>query len=140
MTFQKGQSGNPTGKPKGALNKNTLIAQALLEGEGEALVKKVVTMALEGDLTCLRICLERLVPAKKGAPIQIDIPEIAALADIPKLFTAITASLREGGITPAEAGTLIDLAEVLRKSLESVELESRISALEQYSKSRRPGK
>jgi len=136
MPFQKGQSGNPNGKPKGAFNKNTLVAQALLEGEGEALVRKAVDLALEGDRTCLRICLERLVPAKKADPIRIDIPEIVALTDIPKLFTALTASLREGGLTPAEAGTLIDLAEVLRKSLESVELESRISALKQGSKSR----
>jgi hypothetical protein len=136
MPFQKGRSGNPAGKPKGALNKTTVIAQALLEGEAEALVRKVVQMALEGDPACLRICLERLVPVKKDAPIRIDIPEIAAIADIPKLLAAITARLREGGITPSETVTLIDLAEAFRKSLEVVELESRLSVLEQNYKSR----
>ena len=55
--FQKGRSGNPNGRPKGSRNKATVIAQALLEGEAEALVGKVVQLALEGDLTCLRICL-----------------------------------------------------------------------------------
>jgi hypothetical protein len=55
--FQKGRSGNPDGRPKGSRNKTTVIAQALLEGEAEALVRKVVQLALEGDLTCLRICL-----------------------------------------------------------------------------------
>ena len=55
--FQKGRSGNPNGRPKGSRNKTTVIAQALLEGEAEALVRKVVQLALEGDLTCLRICL-----------------------------------------------------------------------------------
>ena len=35
MAFKKGQSGNPQGKPKGALNKATLAAQQLLDGEAQ---------------------------------------------------------------------------------------------------------
>jgi hypothetical protein len=128
--FQKGRSGNPKGKPKGTRNRTTIISQNLLEGEAEALVRKVVQLALEGDLTCLRICLERLVPPKKEAPIEIDLPEIGAIADMPKFFTALMAKLGEG-ITPSEARTVIDLAEVVCKSLGMKELEERIGALEE---------
>ncbi len=108
-----------------------------LESQAEALVGKVVQLAIEGDPACLRICLERLVPVKKDAPIRIDVPEVAVVADIPKLLAAITAELRKGGITPSQTLALIDLAEVFRKTLEVVELESRMSALEQKSKSQR---
>ena len=135
MPFKKGLSGNPNGKPKGARNRTTIIAQDLLEGEAEALVRKVVQLALDGDLTCLRICLERLVPPKKDAPIEIDLPDIRAITDIPKLFAVLTAKLREG-ITPSEARTVMDLAEGVRKSLEVAELEKRIGALEEKAKSR----
>ena len=135
--FQKGRSGNPDGRPKGSRNKTTVIAQTLLEGEAEALVRKVVQLALEGDLTCLRICLERLVPLKKDAPIDFQFPEIAGISDMPKLFAALTAKLGRGEITPSEIKTLIDLAETIRKSLEVVELEQRISALEERA---RPGR
>jgi len=135
MPFKKGLSGNPKGKPKGTRNRTTIIAQDLLEGEAEALVRKVVQLALDGDLTCLRICLERLVPPKKDAPIEIDLPDIRAIADIPKLFAVLTAKLREG-ITPSEARTVMDLAEGVRKSLEVAELEKRIGALEEKAKSR----
>ncbi len=128
--FQKGQSGNPQGKPKGARNATTIVAQNLLDGEAEALVRKVVQLALEGDLTCLRICIERLVPPKKDAPIEIDIPEVSSIADIPKLFSALTAKIR-AGVTPSEARTVMDLAEGVHKTLALVELEQRFSALEE---------
>ena len=45
--FKSGQSGNPGGRPKGALNKATLASQALLDGEAEALTRKVVELAKE---------------------------------------------------------------------------------------------
>ncbi len=132
--FQKGRSGNPKGRPKGSRNKTTLMAEALINGQAESLVKKVVQLALEGDLTCLRICLERLVPMKKDAPFEIDLPDISTVANLPKLFTVLTAKLREG-ITPSEARTVMDLAQGVLKVLEVAELEQRISALEEKDKS-----
>jgi hypothetical protein len=90
----------------------------------------VVQLALEGDLTCLRICIERLVPPKKDAPIEIDIPEVSSIADIPKLFSALTAKIR-AGVTPSEARTVMDLAEGVHKTLALAELEQRFSALEE---------
>lgn len=128
--FQKGRSGNPKGKPKGARNRTTLLAESLLEGEAEALIRKAVQLALEGDQLCLRICLERIAPVKKDAPIRVELPDVAAVADIPKLLSAITTSIREGAITPSETGALIGLTNVFRKSLETVELETRIAVLE----------
>jgi len=55
--FKPGQSGCPGGRPKGALNKATLASQALLDGEAEALTRKVVELAKNGNRVALRLCL-----------------------------------------------------------------------------------
>ena len=60
--FEKGRSGNPAGRRPGSRNKATLAAAALLAGEAEALTRKAVEMALDGDPTAMRLCMERVLP------------------------------------------------------------------------------
>ena len=65
--------GNP-GRPKGARHKTTRAVEELLDGEGEAITRKAVDMALDGDTTALRLCLERISPPRKDTPVQFDLP------------------------------------------------------------------
>ena len=60
--FEKGRSGNPTGRRFGSRNKATLAAATLLAGESEALTRTAVELALAGDPTAMRLCLERILP------------------------------------------------------------------------------
>lgn len=57
--FRKGESGNPSGRPRGARNAATLTCEALLDGQAEALTQKAVEMALAGDVVALRLCAQR---------------------------------------------------------------------------------
>ena len=72
--FQKGRSGNPAGRRPGSRNRATLAAEALLEGEAQALTRKAIELALEGDTTALRLCLERIVPQRKSRVVAFVIP------------------------------------------------------------------
>lgn len=64
MTFQSGQSGNPNGRPKGIVDKRVKLRQ-LLEPHAERLIEKVVELALAGDISALKICIDRLIPRLK---------------------------------------------------------------------------
>src|SRR5437867_2181934 len=46
-----------TGRPKGALNKSTLLARELLEGEAEHLVRHLIALGLSGDSLALRVAV-----------------------------------------------------------------------------------
>src|SRR5271167_839746 len=63
--FEKGRSGNPAGKPPGARNRATLAAEKLLDGEAEALTRKAIERANEGDGVALKMCLDRIIPVRR---------------------------------------------------------------------------
>lgn len=129
--FQPGKSGNPKGKPKGALNHATRTVLALLDGEAEALTRKAVEKALDGDCVALRLCLERLCPPRKDSPVILGgIPKIQTAEDIPKVTARILEVVAEGTITPSEGQAVAGLVEYHRKAIEIAEIEQRLSALE----------
>ena len=125
--FAKGN----TGRPRGSLNKATVAAQALFDGEAEALTRKVVELALEGNMTALRLCLERICPPRKERPLAVELPDIESAAELPKLTSAILAAVGRGELEPGQAAALAALVAHHGKVLELAELERRISALEE---------
>ena len=129
--FKPGQSGNPKGRPRGARNKATMAAQAILDDQAEKITKKAVNLALKGDSTALKLCLTRLIPPKRDAPIKITLPKIASVEDLPGVITAVTKKLASGQLTPGEAETISKVIEAIRKTYELVEIESRLQALEE---------
>jgi Family of unknown function (DUF5681) len=72
--FEPGISGNPSGRPKGSRNKTTMAVQALLDGKAEALTRKAIELAKGGDITALRLCMERILPPRKDRPLSFDFP------------------------------------------------------------------
>ena len=121
--------GNP-GKPKGARHKVTVAIEAMLEGQQEALTQAAIDKALEGDVTALRLCLDRIAPARKDAPISFDLPCIETAQDAAEAARAILRAVAEGDVTPMEAATVMAVVEQFRRTLETTEVECRITALE----------
>ena len=132
--FKPGESGNPRGRAPGTRCKATMAAQALLDGESEALTRKAVELAMAGDMAALRLCLERIVPPRKDSPIRVSLPPMTSPADLPAVTGAVLDAVARGDLTPTEAAALAGLVEAHRRAVETAELEIRIAKLEEMKK------
>ncbi|TKB26509.1 hypothetical protein FCL47_08835 [Desulfopila sp. IMCC35006] len=127
--FKPGQSGNPAGKPPGAKNKATIMAQALFDGEAEILTRTIIEFAKKGDMQALKICIDRLCPPMKAqaAPVQVEIPESDKISDMANAFIRAAA---EGKLPPDVAAQLVSAVGTLARVVEIDELKERLTALE----------
>jgi hypothetical protein len=132
--WEKGQSGNVKGKPKGSLNKVTLAVQSLLDNEAEGLTRKAIELALEGDLVAVKLCLDRIIPVRKSRPINIELPAVDTCAGISQAQAVVVQAVGEGEITPDEGQVLSSILEARRKSIETADIELRLDRLERLDK------
>lgn len=128
--FAAGISGNPRGKAKGTRHRVTLAVETLLEGEAEALTRKAIERGLAGDMTALRLCLDRIAPARRERLVTFQLTKIATAADHPKALAAIIKAVANGDLTPAEAQSLSAVLAEHRKAIETSDLEARLAVLE----------
>jgi hypothetical protein len=129
MPFEKGESGNPSGRPPGARNKATIIAETLLQGEVEALTRVAIERAMAGDMAAMRLCLDRVAPACKHRTIAFELPPLVTAADAAAALAAIMAGVAAGELTPAEAGQLSNQVDRFRSTLEATVFEQRLAEL-----------
>jgi hypothetical protein len=130
--FKPGQSGNPAGRPPGSRNKATESAERLLEGEAEALTRKAVELALGGDPIALRLCLDRLIPPRRGRKVQLDtMPPVCDVTELGPTMAAITTAATTGEITPGEAAELARVVEIYARAVEVTDFDRRLRQLEQ---------
>src|SRR5260370_32844028 len=107
--FEPGQSGNPSGRPKGARNKTTITVEALLDNEAEALTRKVIDLALAGNMAAIRLCFERLLPPRRDRGVAFDLPNIQSAADALAASGAVLESCPAGTLSPGESTNVIEL-------------------------------
>jgi hypothetical protein len=112
--FAKGLSGNPAAQPLGARNAATQLAEALLDGEAEALTRKLV---------------ERIVP-RRARTHPFALPEINSAADLAPAMGAIVRAAAAGAITPFDAAELARMVETALRAIEAGEFDRRLAALE----------
>jgi F0F1-type ATP synthase gamma subunit len=133
MPFQKGQSGNPAGRPRGIVNRATALAQNLLSERVEGIARKVIELAEQGDMAAIRVCMERLVPPIKHQPVAVELPPIEKPADSVEAMASIAAAVAAGDLTAAEAAELAKVVDVYVGALATRGFDERLSALEKGS-------
>ena len=108
----------------GSVNRATRAAGLLLDGEAEALTRKAIELALAGDATALRLCLERIVGPRRGRAVELvgelALPALASVADLSGAMSRVAAAATQGAITPDEALALSQMVESFTRTLVAV--------------------
>ena len=127
MTWRKGQSGNPKGRPPGTgevARLRAAIAQAVPE-----ILDRLVQQAREGDMQAIKLLLERTLPPLKPMALPEPLP-VPATGSLTERAEAVLAAMAKGEVSPdAAEAAMAGLATLARLRVID-DLERRISALE----------
>jgi len=126
MPFKSGESGNPLGRPIGVRDRRTALRE-LLSPHAPELVQKAVDMALEGDTTALRMCLDRCIAPLRSTTQNI---ELDFQGELHERGEATLQAIYAGDIDPLTGSALIGALADQARLKEQTELEARLSYLE----------
>ncbi|MCC6297375.1 MAG: hypothetical protein IT469_11780 [Pseudomonadales bacterium] len=128
MAWQKGQSGNPAGRPKGITDRRVRILRAL-EPDLPQLLRTLMDAALAGDVQAAGLLLSRVIPPLKarGEPVRFAFDASAPMGEQAEAALQAVAD----GIVPPDTGRLVLESIVSLSQVRALEnLEARITALE----------
>jgi hypothetical protein len=100
-----------------------------LENEAPELIRKAIDLAKGGDVTAMRICLDRVLPVRRNRPLSFKI-EIPDDGDAAGAFNAVLSGPATGQLIAEEALTLCGVVEARLRVREHSEIVSRLEALE----------
>ena len=120
------------GRPKGSRNKGKAEQQKILEEYAAPLMRKCVVLALKGDRTALRLCIDRVSPVRRDAPVSIRMPRIRSAGDIVAAAQQVTRSMAKGMLSPGEGEKMMNVLESQSRVIDNAVTESRIEKLEQH--------
>jgi hypothetical protein len=134
--FERGVSGNPGGRPKGARNRASLMADALTDNDAVAITRAVVAKAKRGDMVAARLVLDRLWPPARGRTLKLDLPSVTNAAAVNKAHAKLLEAVSDGTLTPEEAQAVSGLLALHLKVIEATEFEQRLKAVEEQQQRR----
>ena len=126
--FAKGNGGRKVG----SRNRTSLLADALLDGEEEGLVRKGIELAKAGDPQMLKFFLDRIL--SKERLVKIDLPPIESRSGLTAAYAAIVKAVGAGEISPSEGSAVAGLLASVARFIDDVEIVARLREMEEQLK------
>lgn len=105
------KSPNPTGRPKGIVDKRSRVTKALLD-DAHAVVRVVIDAALAGDVHAASLVLSRVAPTLKAQSERVNF-DFDAWAPMTLQVEQVLQAIADGQVSPDIGKQIIDLISTL---------------------------
>jgi len=99
--------------------------------DAEAIGRKAIAMAKQGDMAAIRLCMDSLAPVRKGEPVAFELPPLEKPADSVAAAAEIVAAVAAGELTPSEAAELAKVIDVYVRAIATKGFDERLTKLEE---------
>ncbi|MFN7590331.1 MAG: hypothetical protein ACK501_13330 [Planctomycetota bacterium] len=138
--------GNPGG-PGGARRRPSALQRAAEEAVTpelvQAMMRKATRLALEGNLSAMRLVLERTAGRPPEAPVDVEpigiaLPKLQTAANCNTAIEMLFDGIVKGTVDREAAKLLIDTVQTRLRVLEVTDLEARLAELERLAETHAP--
>jgi Family of unknown function (DUF5681) len=129
--FRPGQSGNPRGRPRKHTKQGKLVRE-IVASQAFALTRAAIDAALNGDKALLRALLATVLPKERATTLSLN--KIETAEDISRASAKVLEEVTRGNLSVSEGADWQKMLDAYRQSLETAELEARMTALEKGSR------
>ncbi len=128
--WASGVSGNPSGRKHGSKNNVTVASANLIEGDGEALTRKLIDLALDGNVSCFRHAIDRLHPVKRSTPIKLEgMPAVHDIKSAAEASAFLLEKVSAGEVSPQDAEMISRLVDKFISATKWVDIEQELQRL-----------
>ena len=110
---------------------NNNYDDAELIAAAPSVIAKIIDQAKAGDIACMRLVLDRVMPVPRGRTINLDLRPMNSSADVAGAMADVIRSVANAEITPSEGVEFSKLLETYSSMLEITQLEERLTRLEE---------
>jgi hypothetical protein len=129
MTFKKGQSGNPSGRKKGRIDRR-VAWRAELGKELPDVIARLTELAKSGDLDAIRIYMSRTCPPMRASGPAVALPALARARTTADQARAVIDAIAMGKLSPDQGADLLGALASASRVIADVEIARRLEALE----------
>jgi hypothetical protein len=126
--WKPGESGNPAGKPPGALNASTKLRKMI---NVEKIIARLQQAAEGGDVQAARTLLERALPIYRTTTAPVELPELASAQELTDKALSVLDAVADGRMPPDVGSQLVSAIGAVASLSKADDLARRIAALEQ---------
>ena len=133
--FTTGNPGGPGGSRRRAFTLRRAAEEAISPEHIEAMIRKATRMGLEGNLSAMRLVLDRVCGRAAEAPndaepVSLQLPPLRTAADCNLAIDRVIDGIMKGTVDRDVATLLIDAIRTRLKAIEVNDLEARLAELE----------